>query len=102
LDIGTGAGFPGLVLKIVFPNLKIDLLDSTNKKCMFLEQVINKLQLKDIKVINARAEEYAKESGTTKEELIKQYTANYIECIYVEEQAVKTLVQKVLANSETK
>ena len=34
LDIGTGAGFPGLVLKIVFPNLKIDLLDSTNKKCL--------------------------------------------------------------------
>lgn len=60
LDIGTGAGFPGLVLKIVFPNLKIDLLDSTNKKCMFLQMVIDKLKLKDINVINARAEEYAK------------------------------------------
>jgi len=60
LDIGTGAGFPGLVLKIVFPNLKIDLLDSTNKKCLFLQQVIDKLELKNINVINARAEEYAK------------------------------------------
>ena len=60
LDIGTGAGFPGLVLKIVFPNLKIDLLDSTNKRCLFLEKVINKLQLKNINVINARAEDYAK------------------------------------------
>ena len=60
LDIGTGAGFPGLVLKIVFPNLKIDLLDSTNKKCLFLKQVIDKLELKKINVINARAEEFAK------------------------------------------
>jgi len=60
LDIGTGAGFPGLVLKIIFPNLKIDLLDSTNKKCLFLQKVIDKLKLKDINVINARAEEYAK------------------------------------------
>ena len=62
LDIGTGAGFPGLVLKIVFPNLKIDLLDSTNKKCKFLQKVIDKLNLKDIQVINARAEEYAKDN----------------------------------------
>ena len=62
LDIGTGAGFPGLVLKIVFPNLKIDLMDSTNKKCLFLKKVIDKLELKDINVINARAEEYAKDN----------------------------------------
>ena len=62
LDIGTGAGFPGLVLKIVFPELKIDLLDSTNKRCQFLQMVIDKLQLKNINVINARAEEYAKDN----------------------------------------
>lgn len=62
LDIGTGAGFPGLVLKIIFPNLKIDLLDSTNKKCLFLQKVINELNLENISVINARAEEYAKEN----------------------------------------
>lgn len=61
LDIGTGAGFPGLVLKIMFPNLKIDLLDSTNKKCMFLQYVIDSLELTNIKVFNYRAEEYAKE-----------------------------------------
>ena len=59
LDIGSGAGFPGIVLKIVFPNIKIDLLDSTNKKCLFLQKVIDTLELKDISVINARAEEYA-------------------------------------------
>ena len=62
LDIGTGAGFPGLVLKIVFPELKIDLLDSTNKRCIFLQMVIDKLQLKNVNVINARAEEYAKDN----------------------------------------
>lgn len=60
LDIGTGAGFPGLVLKIVYPNLKIDLMDSTTKKCLFLQKVIDKLELKNINVINARAEEYSK------------------------------------------
>ncbi len=58
-DIGTGAGFPGMVLKIAFPELKIDLLDATNKKCEFLKMVIDKLNLKDINVINARCEEYA-------------------------------------------
>ena len=61
-DIGTGAGFPGLVLKIVFPHLKITLLDSLNKRCEFLKVVIDKLNLKDIEVIHARAEEYAKDN----------------------------------------
>lgn len=59
-DIGTGAGFPGLVLKIFFPNLKVTLLDSTKKKCNFLNLVIEKLNLKDIEVINDRAENYSK------------------------------------------
>lgn len=59
-DIGTGAGFPGLVLKIVFPKLKVTLLDSTQKKCNFLNLVIEKLNLKDIEVINDRAENYSK------------------------------------------
>lgn len=58
-DIGTGAGFPGLVLKIIFPNIIIDLIDSTAKKCYFLNLVINKLNLKHINVINTRAEEYS-------------------------------------------
>lgn len=62
LDIGTGAGFPGIVLKIFFPNLKITLLDSTTKKCNFLNLIIKELNLKNIEVINARAEEYAKKN----------------------------------------
>ncbi|HPE15155.1 MAG TPA: 16S rRNA (guanine(527)-N(7))-methyltransferase RsmG [Bacilli bacterium] len=59
-DIGTGAGFPGLVLKIVFPNLNITLIDSTRKKTIFLEEVIKKLDLKDIKVVTSRIEDYAR------------------------------------------
>lgn len=61
-DIGTGAGFPGMVLKIFFPSLKVDLIDATNKKCQFLNMVIDNLELKNINVINARAEEYSKEN----------------------------------------
>ncbi|MDD3453281.1 MAG: 16S rRNA (guanine(527)-N(7))-methyltransferase RsmG [Bacilli bacterium] len=58
-DIGTGAGFPGLVLKIVFPHLKITLLDSLNKRIKFLNLVIERLDLDNIFVIHTRAEDYA-------------------------------------------
>ena len=59
-DIGTGAGFPGIVLKIVFPNLKVTLVDSTAKKCNLLNMVIEELSLKEIEVINERAEIFSK------------------------------------------
>ena len=59
-DIGTGAGFPGIVLKIFFPNLKITLVDSLNKRINFLNDVINKLDLENIETIHSRMEEYAK------------------------------------------
>ena len=59
-DIGTGAGFPGIVLKIVYPTLKVTLLDATEKKCKFLQKVIDNLKLKDIEVINERAEIFSK------------------------------------------
>ena len=58
-DIGSGAGFPGIVIKIVFPNLKITLVDSLNKRINFLNHVIEKLELKDIEAIHYRIEEYA-------------------------------------------
>ena len=60
LDVGTGAGFPGIVLKIVFPNLKITLLDSLNKRINYLNEVIKELELKDIETICSRSEEYSK------------------------------------------
>ena len=60
IDVGTGAGFPGIPLKIAFPHLKIVLLDSLNKRINFLNTVINELGLKDISTIHGRAEDFAK------------------------------------------
>ena len=62
LDVGTGAGFPGLVLKIVFPDLKVTLVDSLNKRIIFLNNVIEKLNLKGINAIHERIEDYAKDN----------------------------------------
>mgnify|MGYP003294220432 FL=1 len=59
MDMGTGAGFPGIPLKIAFPELKITLLDSLGKRVKFLNEVINQLGLKDIEAIHGRAEDYA-------------------------------------------
>lgn len=59
-DLGSGAGFPGIVLKIIFPNLKITLVDSLNKRINFLDLVISKLNLNNIETIHSRIEEYAK------------------------------------------
>ena len=62
IDIGTGAGFPGIPLKIAFPHLKVVLLDSLNKRINFLNTVIDELELTDIKTIHGRAEDYAKQA----------------------------------------
>lgn len=59
-DIGTGAGFPGLVLKICFPHLHVTLVDALEKRLKFLNAVIDKLSLENIETVHARAEEYAK------------------------------------------
>lgn len=60
LDVGTGAGFPGIVLKIVFPNLKITLLDSLNKRINYLNEIIKELNLTYIDTVCYRCEDYAK------------------------------------------
>ena len=61
-DVGTGAGFPGLVLAIVFPNLSITLVDALQKRINFLDLVIKKLGLTNVRTVHARIEDYAKEN----------------------------------------
>ncbi|OOB77138.1 MAG: 16S rRNA methyltransferase G [Epulopiscium sp. Nuni2H_MBin001] len=63
IDIGTGAGFPGMVLKIVFEDLQITLVDSLKKRVVFLEEVIKELGLKNIYCVQARAEDLAQDKN---------------------------------------
>ena len=61
LDIGTGAGFPGIPLKIIYENAQITLLDALNKRIHFLQTVIQELQLTNVQAVHGRAEEYSKQ-----------------------------------------
>ncbi len=60
IDVGTGAGFPGIPLKIAFPKLKIVLLDSLNKRINFLNRVVETLELTDVETIHGRAEDFGR------------------------------------------
>ena len=61
-DVGTGAGFPGMVLAIVFPTLSITLVDSLQKRIIFLDELIKKLGLTNVKTVHSRIEDYAKDN----------------------------------------
>ncbi len=59
-DAGTGAGFPGIVIKILFPNIKLTLLDSLRKRTIFLEEICKKLDIEDVEIFHTRIEDFAK------------------------------------------
>jgi 16S rRNA (guanine527-N7)-methyltransferase len=63
VDIGAGAGLPGLALKIVWPGLRLTLLEATGKKCRFMQHVVDTLDLKDVTVVQARAEDFGQHAG---------------------------------------
>lgn len=63
IDVGSGAGFPGIPLKIVFPQIELVLLESTGKKANFLNHLVEILSLQKVQVVNSRAEDLAQSSG---------------------------------------
>ena len=63
IDVGTGAGFPGIPLKILYPNLKLTLVESVGKKAMFCQHIVRVLGLEHVEVIQARAEDLGQEAG---------------------------------------
>ena len=69
VDVGSGAGFPGVVLKIAYPELEVILLEPLKKRCVFLEELIGRLGLKGISVVNERGEDYS---------LIKREAYDYV------------------------
>lgn len=72
IDVGTGAGFPGIPMKIVKPSLKLTLLDSLNKRINFLSEVVRELGMKDVLCVHSRAEEAAKD---------KKFRENFDVCV---------------------
>lgn len=76
-DVGTGAGFPGIVLKIIFPHLKVTLIESIKKKIFFLTDLIKKLKLNDVEIINKRVEEYGKNNREKYDLVVVRALANF-------------------------
>jgi 16S rRNA (guanine527-N7)-methyltransferase len=81
LDVGSGAGFPGIVLAIVFPDKQFTLLDSNGKKTQFLAQVRRDLSLKNIEIVQARVEAYQPEFGKKFETIVSRAFSNLVDFV---------------------
>lgn len=66
-DVGAGAGFPSIPLKIVFPNLKVTIVDSLNKRINFLQTLVDQLQLTDVTLVHSRAEEFGNKNSAARQ-----------------------------------
>ncbi len=107
-DVGSGAGFPGIVLKICFPNLKITLLDSLQKRVNYLNEIIKELDLKNIEAIHTRAEDYAKQNRENFDIVTARAVANLkvlselcipmvkVNCLFI---AMKANIEEEIENS---
>ena len=76
IDVGTGAGFPGIPIKIANPNINVTLLDSLQKRVYFLAEVVSQLELDKIKAVHSRAEDYARENRESYDVAISRAVAN--------------------------
>lgn len=99
LDVGTGAGFPGIPIAIVNPNIEVTLLESNAKKCGFLKIVKDALNLKNIKIINARAEDYTLKTREKFDIVTSRAVAHLQVLAELETPALKSHITEELENS---
>ena len=85
MDIGSGAGFPGILLKIIFPQLQLVLLESQRKRCSFLETVVRDLEMEQVKVFNARAEDISGNQAGQFDLVIFRAVSGVQECLNLSE-----------------
>ena len=76
IDIGSGAGFPGIVLKIFFPHIEVDIIDSNNKKIMFINEVVKTLALDKVNLIHNRCEDYSRFNREKYDVVVSRAVAN--------------------------
>lgn len=99
-DVGSGAGFPGIILKIVFPNLDITLIDSLQKRINYLNEVINQLGLTNIKAIHYRMEDFSKENEEEFDVITARAVANTKLLTEISIKALKTKGQMIFMKAK--
>ena len=99
-DVGSGAGFPGIVLKIVYPNLKITLIDSLLKRVNYLNRTIEQLDLHDIKAIHTRSEDYKNQFDVVTSRAVASLEKLIPYCIHLVKTAGQMIAMKANITDE--